>query len=193
MLPLKYLVDSLSLVSVLWRFLVLLSCTALHMPSWQISKRFESSTDSDNQSYELHIMKPRNVHNSIITTQALVRNMKSGLQEEPGGQDGHARLRKQALLHQGCSQLHTSKCRAKTTVSCKLHESYFCCRTIQKSSALCVPGARKPSPLSRDRSFKKSNKKVNFKKDPQRAQQSMFRKEAQYFTVGLIDNQSDVI
>ena len=138
-------------------------------------------------------MKPRNVHNSIITTQALVTNMKSGLQEEPGGQDGHARLGKQALLHQGCSQLHTSKCRAKTTVSCKLHESYFCCRTIQKSSALCVPGARKPSPLSRDRSFKKSNKKVNFKKDPQRAQQSMFRKEAQYFTAGLIDNQSDVI
>ena len=116
MLPLKYL-GTLSLVSVLWRFLVLLSCTALHMPSWQISKRFESSTDSDNQSYELHIMKPRNVHNSIITTQALVRNMKSGLQEEPGGQDGHARLGKQALLHQGCSQLHTSRRRAKNIVS----------------------------------------------------------------------------
>ena len=154
MLPLKYLVDSLSLVSVLWRFLVLLSCTALHMPSWQISKRFESSTDSDNQSYELHIMKPRNVHNSIITTQALVRNMKSGLQEEPGGQDGHARLGKQALLHQGCSQLHTSRCRAKNIVLSKLLESYFCCRTTQKSSALCVRGARKPSPLSRDRWFK---------------------------------------
>ena len=106
------------------------------------------------QTVIINHMKPRNVHNSIITTQALVRNMKSGLQEEPGGQDGHARLGKQALLHQGCSQLHTSKCRAKTTVSCKLHESYFCCRTIQKSSALCVPGARKPSHLSRDRWFK---------------------------------------
>ena len=57
MLPLKYLVDTLSLVSVLWRFLVLLSCTALHMPSRQISKRtcFESfvlATRVDNQSYE---------------------------------------------------------------------------------------------------------------------------------------------
>ena len=52
-------------------------------------------------------MKPRNVYNSTtFTIQAPVRNMKSGLQEEPGGQDGHARLRKQALLHQGCSQLH---------------------------------------------------------------------------------------
>ena len=66
-------------------------------------------------------MKPRNVHNSIITTQALVRNLKSGLQEEPGGQDGHPRFGKQALLHQGCSQLHTSRCRAKNIVSYKLY------------------------------------------------------------------------
>ena len=56
----------------------------------------------------------KNLHNSTkFSIQALLRNMKSGVQEEPGGQDGHARLGKQALLHQGCSQLHTSRCRAK--------------------------------------------------------------------------------
>ena len=121
MLPLKYLADTLSLVSLLWRFLVLLSCTALHMTSWHISKQtcFESFvlvSHVDNQSY----MKPRHIHNSIILTiQALVRNLISGVQKEPGGQDGHARLGKQALLHQGCSQLHTSRCRAKNIVSCK--------------------------------------------------------------------------
>ena len=89
MLPLKYLVGTLPLVSVLWRFLVLLSCTALHMPSWQILKRtcFESfvlDRHVENQSY---VAKKRPLfHNyTIFTIQALVRNMKSGVQEEPGG------------------------------------------------------------------------------------------------------------
>ena len=63
----------------------------------------------------------------------------------------------------------------------------------KKFSAVCAGCKKAITPKQGQVVQSYQIKRPNLRKDPQIAQHSVFRKEEQYFTAGLTDNQSDVI